>query len=81
MGDNGEPTMSTVCAVHSEHLKLINSVNNIEDTRSRVRRLYFMSSQCKALNYLRASVIHGHCCLSGPVRKSALQLLHLVQAQ
>ena len=24
MGDNGEPSIYTACAVHSEHLKLIN---------------------------------------------------------
>ena len=29
-----------------------------------------MSTQCKALNNLRDNSIHGHCCLSGPVRIS-----------
>ena len=70
VGDNGEPSVSIAYAVHSEHQKLINCVNNMQDTRRQVRQLFFMSSQCKALNNLRASVIHQHCCLSGPVRKS-----------
>ena len=68
VGDNGESSISR--AVHSEHLKLINCVNNMQDTRRQIRQLFFMSTQCKPLNNLRASAIHGHCCLGGPVRKS-----------
>ena len=63
MGDNGEPSIYTACAVHSEHLKLINCVNNMQDTRRQIKQLFFMSTQCKALNNLRANAIHGHCCL------------------
>ena len=74
MGDNGEPSISTACAVHSEHLKLINYDNNMQDTISQVRQLFFLSTQCKALNNLRASVIHGHCCLSAQSGSLALQL-------
>ena len=59
VGDNGEPSISTSCGVYSEHLKLINCVNNMR----------FMSSQYKAVNN-RANVIHWHCCLSSPVRMS-----------
>ena len=70
VGDNGEPSISTACAVHSEHLKLIYCVNNMQDTRRQVRQLFFMSTQCKDLNNFRANAIHGHCCLSGPVRNS-----------
>ena len=70
VGDNGEPSIYIACAVHSEHLKLINCVNNMQDTRRQVRQLFFMSTQCTALNNLRANAIHGHCCLRGPVRKS-----------
>ena len=68
--DNGELSISIACAVHSEHLMLINCVNNMQDTRRQIRQLFFMSTQCKALNNLRANAIHGHCCLRGPVRKS-----------
>ena len=70
VGDNGEPSIYIACAVHSEHLKLINCVNNMQDTRRQVRQLFLMSTQCKALNNLRVNAIHGHCCLRGPVRKS-----------
>ena len=70
VGDNGEPSIYIACAVHSEHLKLINCVNNTQDTRRQVRQLFLMSTQCKALNNLRVNAIHGHCCLRGPVRKS-----------
>ena len=70
VGNNGESSISTACAVHSEHLKLINCVSNMQDTRRQIRQLFFMSTQCKVLNNLRANAIHGHCCLSGPVRKS-----------
>ena len=70
VGDNGEHSTSTACAVHSELLKLINCVNSMQDTRRQVRQLFFMSSQCKALNNLGPDAIHRHCCLSGPVRKS-----------
>ena len=66
MGVNGDPSMSKACAVHSEQ-KLINCVNNIHDTRRQARQLFFMSSQCKALNNFRSSVIHRHCCLNGSV--------------
>ena len=65
VGDNGEFSISTACAVHSEHLKLINCINNMQDTRRQIRQLFFMSTQCKALNNLRANAIYGHCCLSG----------------
>ena len=68
VGDNRE--LSTACAVHSEHLKLINCVNNMQDTKRRqVTQLFFIYSQCKALNNLKANAIHPYCCLSGPVRK------------
>ena len=70
VGDNGEPSIYTACAVHREHIKLINCVNNMQDTRRQIRQLFFMSTQCKALNNLMAKAIHGHCCLRGPVRKS-----------
>ena len=70
MGDKGEPSLCTTCAVHSEHLKLINCVNNMQDTRRQVRHLFVMSTQCRALNNLRANATHEHCCLRGPVRKS-----------
>ena len=63
VGDNGEPSISTACAVHSEHLKLINCVNN----------MFFMSSQCKAVSN-RANAIRWHCCLSGQSGSLALQL-------
>ena len=58
VGDNGEPSISTACAVRSEHLKLINCVNNMQDTRRQVRHLFFMSTQCKALNNLGANAIN-----------------------
>ena len=64
VGDNVEPSISTVCAVTSEHLKLINCARY-----KRIRKLFFMSSQCKALNNLRANAIHRHCCLRGIARK------------
>ena len=70
VGDNGEPSIYIACAVHSEHLKLINCVNNMQDTRRQVRQLFLMSTQCKALNNRRVNAINGHCCLRGPVRKS-----------
>ena len=35
----------------------------MQDTRRRLRQLFFMSTQSKALNNLRANAIHGHCCL------------------
>jgi len=57
VGDNGEPSISTACAVHSEYLKLIICVNNMQDTRRQVRQQLFMSSQCNALNNLRANAI------------------------
>ena len=63
VGDSGELSISTARAVHSEHLKLINWVNDMQDTRRQIRQLFFMSNQCKALNNLRADAIHGHCCL------------------
>ena len=56
VGDNGEPSIYIAYAVHSEHLKLINCVNNMQDTRRQVRQLFFMSTQCKALNNLRANM-------------------------
>ena len=34
---NGEPSISTACAIHSEHLKLINCVDNMQDTRRQVK--------------------------------------------
>ena len=37
MGDNGASSISAACAVHSEHLKLINCVNNMQD----IRHLFF----------------------------------------
>ena len=49
VGDNGESLISTACAVHSEHLKLINCDNNMQDTKRQIRQLFFMSTQCKAL--------------------------------
>ena len=61
--DNWELSISIACAVHSEHLMLINCVNNMQDTRRQMRQLFFMSTQSKALNNLRPNPIHGHCCL------------------
>ena len=63
-------TLHPPCAVYSEHLNVINCDNNMQDTRKHVRQLFLMSTLCKALNNLRANAIHGHCCLSSPVRKS-----------
>ena len=74
MGDNREPLISTACAVHSDHLKLINCVNNTQDTRRQVKQLFFMYSQCQAFNN-RANAIHQHCFLSSPVRKSCTALV------
>ena len=68
MGDNRDSSISTIFAVNSDHLKLINCDNNMQDTRRQVRQLIFMSTQCKALNNLSANAINGHCCC--PVRKS-----------
>ena len=64
LGDKGEPSISTACGDHSEHLKLINSVNNMQGTRRQVRLPFFMSTQCKALNNLRANSIQRHALLS-----------------
>ena len=50
VGDNRETPISTACAVHSEHLKLLISVNNIQVTRRQVRQLFFMSTQCNRVN-------------------------------
>ena len=58
MGDNGEPLIYIACAVHSEHLELINCVNNMQDTRRQVRQLFLMSTQCKALNNRRINAIN-----------------------
>ena len=69
VGDNGEPSIYTACAVHSEHLKLINCQQYARHKETN-KATVFMSTQCKALNNLRANAIHGHCCLKGPVRKS-----------
>ena len=75
MDDNGEPSISTACAVHSEQLKLINCVDTMQDRRRQVRQLFFMSSQWKALNNLRANAIHRHCCLGSLVRKSCTEVV------
>ena len=61
VGGNREPSISTACAVHRECLKLINCDNNMQGTRRQVRQLFFISTQGKALNNLRANAIHGHC--------------------
>ena len=41
----------------------------MQDTIRQVRQLFFMSTQCKALNN-RANDIHQHCRISCSVRKS-----------
>ena len=74
-GDNGEPSISTACAIHSEHPKLINCVNSMQDTRRQIRQLLFMSTQCKALNNIRVNAIHRHSCLSSPARISGIAVV------
>ena len=69
VGDNGEPSIYIACAVHSEHLKLIKCQQYARHKKTN-KATVLMSTQCKALNNLRANAIHGHCCLRGPVRKS-----------
>ena len=71
VGDNSEPSISTTCAVHSEHLKLIICVNNMQDTIRQVRQLFFISTQCNALNNLRVNAIGDLAVQSGSL---ALQL-------
>ena len=44
VSDNGESSIYTACAVHNEHLKPINCVNNMQDTRRQIRQLFFMST-------------------------------------
>ena len=46
VGDNGEPSISTECAVHSEHLKLINCVARHKETnKAAVFHVYSMQLQ------------------------------------
>ena len=71
VGDNGEPSISTARAVHSEHLKLIICVNNMQDTRRQGRQLFFISTQYNALNNLRANAIVD---LAAQLGSLALQL-------
>ena len=73
VGDNGEPSASiyTACALlfTVEHLKLINCQQYPRHKKTS-KAAVFMSTQCKAINNLRANAVHRHCCLSGPVSKS-----------
>jgi len=80
--DNWELSISIACAVHSEHLMLINCVNNMQDTRRQIRQLFFMSTQSKALNNLRlrealsGSLITPSSGSAAPEPDPRLQLSH-----
>ena len=50
MGDNRVHPITTAVQAHGELLKLINGVNNTQDTRRQAGQLFHISSQCNALN-------------------------------
>ena len=66
---NGESSISTACAVHIDHLKLINCDQYARHKKtSKVAVFHIYSMQ--GFKILRANATDGRCCLSCPVMKT-----------